>query len=955
LATSNNNFFIVKNGLAVGNTTNTKAVIDNTGRWIGDPYDLAGATGATGPNGATGATGTAGSDGATGSTGPTGPNGSDGATGATGTAGSDGATGSTGPTGPNGSDGATGSTGLTGPTGDTGATGPSGPTGPTGATGLTGSVGDTGATGSTGPIGNTGDTGATGSTGPTGPTGATGATGLTGPTGDNGATGATGPTGPSGTSGDTGATGSTGATGLTGPEGATGATGLTGLTGSTGATGATGVTGATGPAGNFGGASFYYQFLTTTALDDPGSGYLNLNNTNLSSATLLNIDDTDRFAANIASFIQTIDDSTSAVKGYAKITEEANTINFVIYAITGTHIDHQNHFELPISYTDGVTSPFSNNSNVVITFTVTGDKGDTGATGATGPAGPTGTEGATGATGAGSTGATGATGITGPTGPEGATGATGSIGPAGPTGPTGATGATGITGPTGPEGATGVTGSGGPTGATGSTGPTGPNGSDGATGATGTAGSNGATGSTGPTGPNGDTGATGTAGSNGATGATGTAGSNGATGATGTAGSNGATGATGPSTAINATEDTTTTTLYPVMVDAAGSNQTPKIRTTATALAFNASNSTLSSAALSLSANLTFTSTGNRIFGDMSNATLANRLSFQNSVLNGNSTLNLLPNGTAVNANFLAFNNSDPTNSARARLGLDNVAVMIHSDIVGTGTYLPLTMFTGGSERLRISTSGNVGIGTTNPAFKLDIVDETNATFGFTEYNSSDGPTIRLYRAMGSVASPTAVTAGASLGGLRTFGYTGAAFGSLSAAIDLYANQTFSSGVQGSYINFRTTADGTASVSEKMRITGAGNVGIGTTNPGYRLEVNGSFAATTKSFVIDHPTKPGKKLRYGSLEGPENGVYVRGQLIDSNTIELPEYWTKLVDSNSITVNLTPIGKHQNLYVESVSIKEVVIGNSNLIDKNINCFYTVFAERIDVEKLQVEVE
>jgi hypothetical protein len=45
-----------------------------------------------------------------------------------------------------------------------------------------------------------------------------------------------------------------------------------------------------------------------------------------------------------------------------------------------------------------------------------------------------------------------------------------------------------------------------------------------------------------------------------------------------------------------------------------------------------------------------------------------------------------------------------------------------------------------------------------------------------------------------------------------------------------------------------------------------------TTAPSYKLQVNGSFAATTKSFVIDHPTKPNKKLRYASLEGPENGT-----------------------------------------------------------------------------------
>ena len=36
-------------------------------------------------------------------------------------------------------------------------------------------------------------------------------------------------------------------------------------------------------------------------------------------------------------------------------------------------------------------------------------------------------------------------------------------------------------------------------------------------------------------------------------------------------------------------------------------------------------------------------------------------------------------------------------------------------------------------------------------------------------------------------------------------------------------------------------------------------------------------SGATKSFVIDHPTKPDKKLQYASLEGPEHSVYLRGR------------------------------------------------------------------------------
>jgi len=116
--------------------------------------------------------------------------------------------------------------------------------------------------------------------------------------------------------------------------------------------------------------------------------------------------------------------------------------------------------------------------------------------------------------------------------------------------------------------------------------------------------------------------------------------------------------------------------------------------------------------------------------------------------------------------------------------------------------------------------------------------------------------------------------------------------------------------------------------------------------------ISGALNATTKSFNIGHPTKPGKQLRYGSLEGPEFGVYIRGR-IQGNTIELPDYWTKLVDPDSITVALTPIGKHQKLYVEKIENNIVYIGVDGWFAKDINCFYTIYGERADVDKLEVE--
>ena len=119
------------------------------------------------------------------------------------------------------------------------------------------------------------------------------------------------------------------------------------------------------------------------------------------------------------------------------------------------------------------------------------------------------------------------------------------------------------------------------------------------------------------------------------------------------------------------------------------------------------------------------------------------------------------------------------------------------------------------------------------------------------------------------------------------------------------------------------------------------------------LTVPGQLNAVTKSFLINHPTKEGMKLRYGSLEGPENGVYVRGKLEGTNVIELPDYWTGLVDESTITVQLTSTGKHKKLYVAKIDNNKVYIKNASWFSNNTDCFYNVYGERKDVEKLVVE--
>ena len=120
------------------------------------------------------------------------------------------------------------------------------------------------------------------------------------------------------------------------------------------------------------------------------------------------------------------------------------------------------------------------------------------------------------------------------------------------------------------------------------------------------------------------------------------------------------------------------------------------------------------------------------------------------------------------------------------------------------------------------------------------------------------------------------------------------------------------------------------------------------------LGVAGAVNAQTKSFIISHPTKPGKLLKHGSLEGPEFGVYVRGK-VTGKIIELPDYWLGLVNEDTITVDLTPIGKHQKLYVEKIEGNRVYINNEGLFSGSVSCFYTVWGERKDVGSLEIELD
>ena len=279
-----------------------------------------------------------------------------------------------------------------------------------------------------------------------------------------------------------------------------------------------------------------------------------------------------------------------------------------------------------------------------------------------------------------------------------------------------------------------------------------------------------------------------------------------------------------------------------------------------------------------------------------------------------------------------------------------SVAASIHAEVDGSpsdGTDMPGALVL-----------GTTADGASSPTQRLRIASNGKTHLN---YDASSSPGADRLNIMGggdgiSIARSTANASDNNiLGNISFHSYmSGSYHANAEAKIEAVAEAGQSGSNAPARLVFYTKDGGTgpgSSPTTKMTILSGGSVNIGGdyTQTTHKLKVTGSFAATTKSFVIDHPTKENHKLQYACLEGPENSVYVRGRSSDP-VIELPDYWVGLVHEDSITVNVTPIG-NKNVWVESINNNSVTIGT----DGSTEYFYTVFAERKDVEKLEVEVQ
>jgi hypothetical protein len=132
------------------------------------------------------------------------------------------------------------------------------------------------------------------------------------------------------------------------------------------------------------------------------------------------------------------------------------------------------------------------------------------------------------------------------------------------------------------------------------------------------------------------------------------------------------------------------------------------------------------------------------------------------------------------------------------------------------------------------------------------------------------------------------------------------------------------------------------------------------TTIGSNLAVTGTLSVTgAKNFVIVHPVNPELLLTHSVLEGPECGLYYRGEgVTDSNSmaeVTLPDYFEALVIDGSRTVHLTPKVDWNGGSFGQLAATEVVDGKFRVYSttRKQAFYWIVKAVRGDIPPLEVE--
>ena len=124
-------------------------------------------------------------------------------------------------------------------------------------------------------------------------------------------------------------------------------------------------------------------------------------------------------------------------------------------------------------------------------------------------------------------------------------------------------------------------------------------------------------------------------------------------------------------------------------------------------------------------------------------------------------------------------------------------------------------------------------------------------------------------------------------------------------------------------------------------------------------QITGEVTYSPKTFVIDHPTKSANYLVHACLEGPEAGVYYRGEAkIENNqsvTVTLPDYVSAF--ATNFSIQITPIYTEDSKGNLVYSTTRVVNNTFTVHGKNGSFYWIVYGQRgkVNVEPKKSETE
>jgi hypothetical protein len=167
---------------------------------------------------------------------------------------------------------------------------------------------------------------------------------------------------------------------------------------------------------------------------------------------------------------------------------------------------------------------------------------------------------------------------------------------------------------------------------------------------------------------------------------------------------------------------------------------------------------------------------------------------------------------------FQRFDNSGLSLSGGTVFNTGGAGISLRGVSAAFNTY-GMEFYAGGSERMRLDSSGNLGIGASSPVSRLQVVDGdiTVTTSGsFSGFNSTRAFT------------PSAL--GQQLGRLNFSAYSTGTTYVQGASVQAFSDAAWSSTSAPSYLSFQTTASGSTSLTERARIDSSGNLLVGTTS-----------------------------------------------------------------------------------------------------------------------------